>query len=195
MLDRGLEVLDADLMLARQSVDAACPGDVEQHAAGDHGAEEMDAEPSGAQLVDLVGPVAVVQVAIDADVSKAIEVGGALHREGDEILAESWAIGSHVFGHVDAGHGQAGVLATFDEAHLDAVSCRERQAQRERLSSDHRCHRPQSRCCVDQVERPAHVVVTPASPIADSGSHGVEGGRGHGSMRLAVGGIGGGAIR
>ena len=119
--DGGLEVLDADLVAGGQHVDSGRPGEVEQDASGHDRADLVDAEARRALLVDLVGRVAVVEAAIHADVGQAIDVGGALHREGDDVLVERWSVRCHLLGHVDAGHLDRGVTTTFDEAHLDAL--------------------------------------------------------------------------
>ena len=124
-------------MAGREHLLAPGPRQVEQDPAGDDGTEVMDPEPSRAELVDLVGRIAVVEVAVDADVRQAVDVRGGLLGEGDEILVEARAVRGHVLGDVDPCHGHARVGAALDEAQLNTLGRRERKAQRQGLAGHH----------------------------------------------------------
>ncbi len=168
-LGRGVEVPGGDRVAGLEDVEPLRPGHVEEHAPADQGPHQVDAEAARPLGGHGVGRVAVVHAAAVAHVGQGVPVGGALQGEGERVVACADPVGVVAERTVDGEHGVAGVVAAGDDAHLDPLGLRERQAEGVGPPGPHAPRRTPSGLVVDEVERAQLVVLPPASPVADPG--------------------------
>ena len=161
------QFLCADGVAGGECVDVVEPGDVEQHAARHDRAELLDAELRGSGVVDDVVADAVVEQVVVAGVGQRVPVRRGLRSHLERVVTRREVAAISGERDVDVQHAPLRIDAAGNAAGLRPVGI-ERDGKGEGNAAVHCGGTSTHGVGGDEVQRPALVVRTPATPVRDA---------------------------